>query len=781
MRFSFSKVRFSGRVKRRGAFGLDAAIMIGFILAMMLLLATAGPGIIQLFANGLLGGSSGTYTLLIELPILSSERPVEGASAAKWVGWAADSMSSLMQTLAFGLLAVVLIISAMCYLLETFRIMHEGTALNIIMNSVFTLILIFAVKHIYNGVAAAVNALTGWPDVGGTGLIIQSGGEIDLLIGAMGGGVLSEGWDVLIRFFGSVVIFIIAVSLLMLATMMGAVRLMLVGCLAAALPLLLMLRLIPPVKHLADSLIETVIGIIFASIITAILVHFGCILVYGTSLSGITKLVIALATFAGAAYMSTMFAGRLGGLFVTMGGMASTASSMATGLMLGVSAMGAGMVTGGVTGALRAPQAGLTGAGRLIGALRGAGAGLATTAAQVLPGAITGRGPGRVIQAAVSAMPSAVESAGDALQKRAGSTMENLIYSFGATPYPGENPEEGARWYRDAIEGKSDRQVGELFVDKTGILLDPEKAGAELKKMLNSVKDNPVILDRMRRHLEDFSKLSKKSQFEAFKDANDNWFANKMAMRRDYGKAFYDPNLEALDMSRSEDYYDRILSHQGTPGKIAKARTYELMRRGYDPSQLNMTQGYDFYRKVVYDESGNRRSDEDVGAWVRDNLGVRAPDYMLSSLGHEYKDLLDTTLRSDPMLLANLSRNLEAAEGFRGVTPDAELASLEESSRWVQEHARVPPGAGYADFWQTVGFVGRARPSRPATAVEKEGRFRRFYETFERPQDVFEVDKDSFRGFWESLPRTGAPKGGRPGKGKKFDLVEDREELERAL
>ncbi|MEM2686949.1 MAG: hypothetical protein QW796_01225, partial [Thermoproteota archaeon] len=255
--------------RRRAAFGIDAAIMIGFILGMMVVLMAAGPQILQWFAGGLIGGSRGAYSLLIELPVISdspSQKPASNASAATWVGWAVANLYGTLQQVALALLAVVLIIAAMCYIFETFRFMSEGTAMNIILNSMFTLIMIFAVRYIYNGVAAAINAFTGWPDVGGTGLIIQGGHEIDALIGAMGGSVLDESWELVVRFFGSTLLFIISTSVLVLTTMMGAVRLLIIGCLAAALPLLLMLRLIPPVKHLADSLIETVIGMMFASV-----------------------------------------------------------------------------------------------------------------------------------------------------------------------------------------------------------------------------------------------------------------------------------------------------------------------------------------------------------------------------------------------------------------------------------------------------------------------------------------------------------------------------------
>lgn len=751
--------RLPQRLKRkRAAFGIDAAIMIGFILAMMLTLAVAGPDIIKWFADALMGGSKGAYSLLLELPVWdpskSPQKPPGGATPGQWVGYAAHLMQELMQNMALALLSVVLIIAAMCYIFETFRFMSEGTAMNIILNSVFTLIIIFAVPYIYNGVAAAINYVVGWPDVGGWGQIISSGSEIDALIGATGGGVLTGGWDLIVRFFGSVVIFIIAVSILMLAVMMGAVRLLLIGALAAALPLLLMLRLIPPVKHLADSLIETVVGIMFASVIAALLIHFGFMLVASTGLSGITKMAIALATLAGATYMSTMFAGRLGGLFMTMGGMASTASSMATGLMLGGAAMGAGTAAGGVAGVAQAAKQGLIGGGKLgtlktggAALFRGAGAGLATTAAQVLPGAITGRGPGRVMQYATGAMPRAVQSAQDLINKRAGTTAENLLYQFGAERAPGESAHMGLEWYHDMIEGKSDRQVGEYFANKMGLHFDAEKGGREIKKTLDSLKDNPALLDRIRINLEDFSSLPKDKRFAMIKNASDNWSVNKAKMEAALGRPFYDPELEALD--KAPGFFERILNHNvlGMPGKVSKAWTYDLMRRGFEErlkkGELDYKRGVGFYEQVV-GSGKNRKSDAEVYRWVESSLGVKAPKHLQERLGDSYKEFLDKVARKDPLLLDNFRRNLEEAGELGKKDPSEALNCLGENTRWLEEKVEFAV-APHGDYWRPARPPpSTLTPYKPKEKVKSKG-------------DVFQVDAERFSAFWSGVDSSSAP------------------------
>ncbi|MDR0372168.1 MAG: hypothetical protein LBI79_01190 [Nitrososphaerota archaeon] len=149
-----------------------------------------------------------------------------------------------MQTIALAMFAVALIIAAICYVLENFRIMNEGTATNIIMNSIFTLILIFACQYIYNAAAGAINIFTGWPDVGGSGLLIQSSNTINIIIGYATGGVGTiplPNLDPFTGFFFSGILIMLVASILMLTLVRGITRLFFVGVLAAVLPLLLTL------------------------------------------------------------------------------------------------------------------------------------------------------------------------------------------------------------------------------------------------------------------------------------------------------------------------------------------------------------------------------------------------------------------------------------------------------------------------------------------------------------------------------------------------------------
>jgi len=703
--------------RRRAAFGIDAAIMIGFILGMMVVLMAAGPQILQWFAGGLIGGSRGAYSLLIELPVISdspSQKPASNASAATWVGWAVANLYGTLQQVALALLAVVLIIAAMCYIFETFRFMSEGTAMNIILNSMFTLIMIFAVRYIYNGVAAAINAFTGWPDVGGTGLIIQGGHEIDALIGAMGGSVLDESWELVVRFFGSTLLFIISTSVLVLTTMMGAVRLLIIGCLAAALPLLLMLRLIPPVKHLADSLIETVIGMMFASVIAAVVLHFGYVLVSETGLDGMAKLAIALAAFAGAAYMSTMFAGRLGGLFTTAGMMASAATSMTTGLLLSGATIGAGGAGGVVAKVAELKSAGvwsaLSGEQKAGEFIKSLAKGAAVAGAATIPGIAAGRDTGKVFAAGVGALPGAIHAAQEGVEDRVGSAVEGLLHGFAVTPAEGESAGLGKKW-AEKVLSMSDREAGELLASKIGVQLDREKAGREFKATLTNLSKSPIMQHRIKLGLDRLQGLPQNERTRMLAEALKRKDEYEEKVREALGKGPYiSPDFEALD--KKPDFYDNILDRAsaGIYGETVKARMYSLMREGYDSK----------YRKgeIDYDHGWNlmeqvwKMKDKEAADWAEETFGVRIPKDDRKAVGHGVKQLVKRVGLENPYLLANLVDNIKKKSRILQRAPDEDLKSLENNTKWVKSRSKLRErevkdifdtgGDSFASFWGNV-------------------------------------------------------------------------------
>ncbi|MDR2708133.1 MAG: hypothetical protein LBB87_05260, partial [Nitrososphaerota archaeon] len=243
---------------KRALLGVDAGILIAFFTITMLVIYLATPVIMSTLFNVIIGGPEGIYSYLLELPLISAPNS-SGGTLGQQLGVPITYVFGVMRTIALAMFAIVLIIAAICYVLENFRIMNEGTASNIIMNSVFTLILIFACQPVYNAVAGAINLFVGWPSVGGSGLLISSGSVIDIIVGYGTGGVGTiplPNLDPFTGFFFSGILIMLVASLLMLTLVMGVTRLFFVGVLAAVLPILLVLRLIPLTKHFADTLIQ---------------------------------------------------------------------------------------------------------------------------------------------------------------------------------------------------------------------------------------------------------------------------------------------------------------------------------------------------------------------------------------------------------------------------------------------------------------------------------------------------------------------------------------------
>jgi len=116
------------------------------------LIYALAPQIAQLLL-GAIGGEQGAYFFLVELP------PAD-ASATGTIGPAIMNLFVLMRNISFVFFAVVLVVAGLCYALESFRVMGEGTAANIITGSFFTLIMIFLVTPLYNVVAELFNYLT---------------------------------------------------------------------------------------------------------------------------------------------------------------------------------------------------------------------------------------------------------------------------------------------------------------------------------------------------------------------------------------------------------------------------------------------------------------------------------------------------------------------------------------------------------------------------------------------------------------------------------------------
>ncbi|MCL2135802.1 MAG: hypothetical protein FWH37_09730 [Candidatus Bathyarchaeota archaeon] len=119
-----------GRLKsKRALLGVDAGILIAFFTITMLVIYLATPVIMSTLFDIIIGGPNGVYSYLIELPLIA-DPPSGGGTIGQQLGVPMTRVFGLMQTIALAMFAVVLIVAAICYALENFRVVSEGTAAN---------------------------------------------------------------------------------------------------------------------------------------------------------------------------------------------------------------------------------------------------------------------------------------------------------------------------------------------------------------------------------------------------------------------------------------------------------------------------------------------------------------------------------------------------------------------------------------------------------------------------------------------------------------------------
>jgi hypothetical protein len=381
--------------------------------------------------------------------------------------------------------------------------MSEGTAANIVMNSVFTFVLIFACQHVYNAVAAAINSFVGWPDIGGSGVLISSGDTITTLVGYATGGVGSlplPNMDPFTGFFFSGILILLVASILMLTLVMGITRLFFTGVLAAVLPLILVLRLIPLTKHFADTLLQDLIGFMFASIMASIILLFGYQVLTTTILSPLTQILIAIVTLFAAAYMSTVFVGKFGALGIAAANLVGGAVNTAAGSAIG---MASGAILGG--GAGMASRVGsLAGTGLTKTELIGqAGRGFLSGAApSAISGFLSSGGGGNIIMGShgireigkttINAMQTQKPLAEQFLNNRAGSTLTAILYKNSTSDIqPTTTPQASTNFLKE-LQNKPSQEIFHDYVttnypEIAQHIKDPKTAGEEIKKHLQSL------------------------------------------------------------------------------------------------------------------------------------------------------------------------------------------------------------------------------------------------------------------------------------------------------
>ncbi|MDR1993268.1 MAG: hypothetical protein LBQ98_07245 [Nitrososphaerota archaeon] len=551
---------------KRAILGVDAGILIAFFTITMLVIYLATPVIMSTLFSVIIGGPEGIYSYLLELPLITTPGG-SGGTIGQQLGVPISYVFGLMRTIALAMFAIVLIIAAICYVLENFRIMNEGAASNIIMNSVFTLVLIFACQPVYNAVAGAINLFVGWPDVGGSGLLISSGNIIDVIVGYGTGGVGTvplPNLDPFTGFFFSGILIMLVASLLMLTLVMGVTRLFFVGVLAAVLPLLLVLRLIPLTKHFADTLIQDLVGFMFASIMASIILLFGYQILITTSLNPLTQILIAIITLFAAAYMSTVFVGKFGALGMAAANMVGGAVSTAAGAAMGMAGGallggGAGMASrlGGLAGKglSKTEMLGQAGEGFVSGAVPGAvtgflggGGGGMMGGGRFGMGSMSMRGMGLTVTRSMNMQKGPAQ---DFLSNRAGSTLSAALYkNSSGDVLPTATPESSA-FFMGELDKKSAEEVYNGYVagnypELAENIRNTRTAGFEVKRHLQSLPTEVAFSNWQR--AQNQGRLPKEGRMTFYQNARDDVGTNRETVTA-IQKGIHTPNLETLDNS----------------------------------------------------------------------------------------------------------------------------------------------------------------------------------------------------------------------------------------
>ncbi|MDR0372559.1 MAG: hypothetical protein LBI79_03220 [Nitrososphaerota archaeon] len=694
---------------KRAILGVDAGILIAFFTITMLVIYLATPAIMSTLFNIILGGSDGIYTYLLELPLIA-EPAGSGGTIGQQLGVPMTYVFGLMRTISLALFAVVLIIAAICYGLENFRIVNEGTAANIIMNSVFTLILIFACQPIYNVVAGTINLFVGWPDVGGLGILIPSSNTIDILVGYATGGVGTvplPNMDPFTGFFFSGVLIMMVASILMLTLVMGIVRLFFVGVLAAVLPLILVLRLIPFTKHFADTLLQDLVGFMFASIMASIVLLFGYQILITTSLNPLTQILIAIVTLFAAAYMSTVFVGKFGALGMSAANLVGGAVSTAMGTALGLA--GGAVIGGG--GGMASRLGSLAGKGLSKTELLGqAGRGFASGAGSgavggFLSGGVGGGGLGRgglamsalgvrsMGRTITNSMGTQKASAQEFLSNRAGSTLTSALYkNSSGDVLPTASPESSA-YFMSELDKKSPDEVYNGYVtsnypELAENIKDPRAAGLEVKRHLQSLPPEVAYSNWHRAQTQ--GNLPKEGRHAFYQNARDEVGTNRenvIAIQ----KGIHTPNLETLDTSPR---FALDAFNTGTvteKGAVANAKLFTAIKQlGTPEKQQNIDR--------VAEKKFRSASPELLGKHFAQASGVKMTTKEQQTYGYAMSKVRDVVVKRNPTLANNMAHYTmgKGKQQFIGLMKNEKFTSdaikgmeSHETSAWLANTLNV--------------------------------------------------------------------------------------------
>ncbi|MEM3452669.1 MAG: hypothetical protein QW835_03470 [Candidatus Hadarchaeum sp.] len=462
-----------GSSSQRGA--LSWAMIIAFLVA--LLLAFGGAiveGFKWIFQNVLIPGIN-FAPLMVHIPGIAKQPFFnETVRASPLVPADLPSVFAVSNAMgeiygSFQLIALVgfivaLIIIGITYVSEQFSFVSRGTAFQLLSESGLVLILLFLFPLIFNGAAAILNGLNQEVILkvpGKTaGEVIKKVADASATFGVTGFTHWIPGVnlvDMIFMIMQATATFAALFSLFVT----GVMRLVFIGILAGAFPLILIFRLIPPLRGIAVQLQGALVGLLVGTILIAIMFRVSYGIIDKGELNQIMTWVIGVGSLLTASFLMFAFASGFGGIgkMIQRGITGPTA-----GVMGGTIAMAGGLATGGLLGA--APAIGSTVIGGIgTSGMKGA---LSEIGRSALSGAVAGAKAGSPIGAVFAAPVRARETALGVEAKR---LVESTQHLEGTPPYgtfledfsSPRHLNARAEIRRSALHEDQERKAGEII------------------------------------------------------------------------------------------------------------------------------------------------------------------------------------------------------------------------------------------------------------------------------------------------------------------------------
>lgn len=456
------------------------------------------------------GGEQGVYYFLVKLPVADPSVNNGGVETAIL------EVYPLIQNVALFFFVFVLLMAGLSYAVENFGILKEGTASHILSSSLFTLVVLFLILPIYNTTATMFNVITD-PS---SGMILKNGEITGLLKAAISPEFVNVPQGI-VQTILSVFVFILVLVELLAVAILGTLRIFFVGAILVMMPLILILRLIPLTKGVADSLIEMEVGLILASLIAAIFLKFGYEV--ATEWGGLLSVLAAFGTLVATALMPTVLAPKVGSVFSSTVSMVTTAGTGAAviGAMAGGGALAAGtsvMQTAGGFGKVFGPSTKFAGGStfadignRVVGFTDG----LRIMAPAMTLGGTKGYGKGLLeatkgISIGPNALPDKIQVSRQSMQgldsirssapyKTALLHMQGTISDMAFKPIEGESAKHGWQYINDIMD-LDDKQLSDILARSLGqpsLSTKPEETAEKFRNDLNLMKQNPILASRI--------------------------------------------------------------------------------------------------------------------------------------------------------------------------------------------------------------------------------------------------------------------------------------------